>query len=88
MLGAGVGQRDAIAQAGGVEPVAGKELGVKAVEILDGRMRDEELGDLIEGGSPFAKGMSGGGNLAIVRFSICLSSSRTLSVRSFANRFR
>src|ERR1019366_5759739 len=48
VLGAGVGQGDAIAEAGGIEPVAGEQPLVEAREVSDLRMTVEEAGNFIE----------------------------------------
>src|ERR1035437_2083787 len=48
VLRAGVRQGDAIAEAGGIDPVAGEQLLVEAREVSDLRMTVEEAGNFIE----------------------------------------
>ena len=50
VLGAGVGQGDGVAEAGGVEAVAGEQFLVEAGEIDDVGMAVEQVGDFVERG--------------------------------------
>jgi len=48
VLGARVGQRHGVADARGLEAIAGEEFAVKTVEVRHGGMISEQLGDLVE----------------------------------------
>jgi hypothetical protein len=48
VLGARVGQRHGVADARGLEAIAGEEFAVKSVEVRHGGMISEQLGDLVE----------------------------------------
>lgn len=50
VLGAGVGQGDGVAEAGGIEAVTGEQFLVEAGEIDDVGMAVEQVGDFVERG--------------------------------------